>query len=125
LINEPIFGWNFSDAFFRQYLVGLGEFGMDNFSEQDKIMVWIFFFLATFVTQLLFMNVLIAIMGDTFARVQEVKERSGKKERILLIHDFIWIIDLQEEFKGSKYVLVVEQAISNSDGAANSIDNKI
>jgi len=64
--------------------------------------------MATIVTQLIFMNLLIAIMGDTFGRVQEVKERSGTKERVEMIQDFIWVLNLQEEFKEYKYVLVVE-----------------
>ena len=32
-INEPVFGFAWFDSFVRQYLVGLGEFGMDNNGE--------------------------------------------------------------------------------------------
>jgi hypothetical protein len=32
-INEEVFGTPFFDSIIRSYLVGLGEFGMDNFSE--------------------------------------------------------------------------------------------
>lgn len=31
MINQPIFGINWIDAFFRGYFVGLGEFDMENF----------------------------------------------------------------------------------------------
>ena len=69
-IIEEVFGIPWIDAFVRSYLVGLGEFGMDNYSSgEGGALVWIFFLLATFITQLLFMNLLIAIMGDTFDRV--------------------------------------------------------
>jgi hypothetical protein len=122
-INEEVFGEPLVDSFIRSYLVGLGEFGMDNFSENDKYLVWIFFILSTVITQLIFMNLLIAIMGDTFGRVQEVKERSGVRERVEMIQDFIWVLDLQEEFNEYKYVLVVEQLNSNG-GPASTIEGK-
>lgn len=108
-IDEPVFGFAWLDAFVRQYLVGLGEFGMDNFGEQDGTLVWIMFLLATLVTQLLFMNLLIAIMGDTFARVQEMKLESATKERVAMISDFMWVLDVEKEFAGMKYVLLVRQ----------------
>ena len=69
-----MFGIPYFDSFFRSYLLGLGEFDMENFGSQDAALVWTFFFLATFITQLLFMNLLIAIMGDTFGEVMNEKE---------------------------------------------------
>ena len=48
-INEEVLGLPFVDSFLRSYLVGLGEFGMDNFSEHDQYLVWIFFILATLI----------------------------------------------------------------------------
>lgn len=110
VITDEVFGIPWIDAFVRSYLIGLGEFAMDNFNEgNDGWLIWIFFLLSTFVTQLVFMNLLIAIMGDTFDRVQEVKIQAAAKEKIAMITDFVWVLDLQEEFKDSKYVLVVEQ----------------
>ena len=104
-----MFGVPWIDAFVRSYLVGLGEFDMENFSNSDGAFVWILFILATFITQLLFMNLLIAIMGDTFDRVQEMKVQAGTKEKISMITDFIWVLDMSEQFKNQKYVLIVEQ----------------
>lgn len=69
LVNQEVFGIPWIDAFVRSYMVGLGEFDMENFGEQNNGIIWFFFLLSTFVTQLLFMNLLIAIMGDTFDRV--------------------------------------------------------
>mmetsp|Transcript_26142 Transcript_26142/g.18565 ORF Transcript_26142/g.18565 Transcript_26142/m.18565 type:complete len:109 (+) Transcript_26142:1947-2273(+) len=75
------FGYPFNSVI-NQYLVGLGDFNTDNYSQENKIMIWLFFILATFITQITFMNLLIAIMGDTFDRVSEKKEESSYKERI-------------------------------------------
>ena len=69
------------------------------------------------------MNLLIAIMGDTFARVTEVMERSEAIEKTELIFDFIWVIDMQEMFQNSKYVLIVEQNSSNK-GPPNSLEGR-
>ena len=104
------------DSFVRSYLVGLGEFDMENFDAQDSTFVWLFFILSTFVTQLIFMNLLIAIMGDTFDRVQEMKVQAATKEKISMIKDFIWMLDMEEEFKNSKYILIVEQQMTTSNG---------
>ena len=65
-------------------------------------------FLATFIISIVFMNMLIAIMGETFAQVQEAAEQNGILERVSLINDFIWLIDLSKIFKGQKYIIQVK-----------------
>ena len=57
-------------------------------------------FMATFIISIVFMNMLIAIMGDTFAQVQEGAEENGILERVSLINDFIWLIDVNKIYKG-------------------------
>ena len=73
---EPIYeGYlNFQpmDAFIHAYLTGLGDFGMDTYSEEDATLVWIMFVLATIIVQIIFMNLLIAIMGESFARITAI-----------------------------------------------------
>ena len=48
--------------------------------------------MATFLTQITFLNLLIAIMGDTFDRVSEVKEQSALAEKIKIIADYIVVV---------------------------------
>ena len=72
-IISSIFGIAFLDSYVRTYLVALGEFDIDNYEGPDSALSWIFFLLATFIAQIIFMNLLIAIMGDTFDRVQDMK----------------------------------------------------
>ena len=74
--------------------MGLGEFDMDNFGAMNGSLVWLFFIFGTFIVQLIFMNLLIAIMGDSFDRVQEFKVQAATKEKIAMITDFIWVLDL-------------------------------
>lgn len=74
-------------------MVGLGEFNYDNYGGANSGLVWVFFIMATFITSITFMNLLIAIMGDTFDKVSEVKVQSAYKEKMQMIKDHLWIID--------------------------------
>lgn len=62
------------DALLHAYLTGLGDFNKDNYSEEDAVVVWMMFFFATILVQLVFMNMLIAIMGESFGRITAIQE---------------------------------------------------
>jgi hypothetical protein len=67
-----------TDAWLNQYLLGLGDFYYLPFAESEfKDLQWSYFIMATFFTQVVFLNMLIAIMGDTFDRLTEKKSRNG------------------------------------------------
>jgi len=66
----------------------------------DKYAASIMFYLATFVIAVVFMNMLVAIMGETFGSVTEQREQSGLKEQVVLINDHVWLLDLERIFKG-------------------------
>ena len=64
------YNFTFVDSIVNQYLLGLGEFQYDAFaSSPSGPLIWSLFLLSTFLTQVTFMNMLIAIMSDTFSRV--------------------------------------------------------
>lgn len=44
---------------------------MDHFDGPQVIMIYVLFFLATFLTQVTALNMIIAIMGATFDKVQD------------------------------------------------------
>ena len=60
------------------------------------------FIAATFLTQVTIFNMLIAIMGDTFGKVTEIKEQSGLREKIKILADFVWLIP--DDTTESRYV---------------------
>jgi len=60
---------------------------------------------------IVFMNMLIAIMGDTFSSVMESQEESGLQEMVSLIDDNLWVLDLEKLFKSMKYLIRISQAI--------------
>lgn len=65
----------------------------------------------------MFLNMLIAIMGETFGRVSEAKERSALMERTHLYADFMWGIKLTKELQGMRYLYVVRpnESVSTED----------
>lgn len=55
------------------YLQSLGELGFDKYNASyTPTVFWIVFFISTLLLQITLLNLLIAIMGDTFGRVLEV-----------------------------------------------------
>jgi len=55
------------DAIIAVYLIALGEFDLDGYKMGPNIhFVWLMFVACTFIILIVFMNMLIAIMGDTF-----------------------------------------------------------
>ena len=71
---ESVFDNKFVSALINQYLLALGEFGTDNFSAgSNSWIIWLLFIGATFLSQITILNMLIAIMGDTFDSVSENK----------------------------------------------------
>jgi hypothetical protein len=97
-----ITGYEFIDSILDVYLMGaLGAFEPSTYQNGYGSRFAIpMLFLATFIISIVFMNMLIAIMGETFAQVQESSEENGLLERVSLINDFIWLIDLRKIFKG-------------------------
>ena len=99
------------DILINQYLLALGEFNFDGFdSHENNAMVWSIFVLATFFTQITMLNMLIAIMGDTFDKITENKRMHATKTQLSLMEDnvgnfkrssnqnfFMYIINVQEE----------------------------
>ena len=67
---------------------------MENFKSgsPNLVLVITLFMIATFISSITILNMLVAIMGDTFGKVTEIKEQSGLKEKIDILADYVWII---------------------------------
>lgn len=70
------------------WLLGLGEFDLGDTEEDtyaagpNVVLCWIMFIMASFLVLTVFMNMLIAIMGETFSQVTERYEESGLSEQL-------------------------------------------
>ena len=62
------------DATMNQYMLLLGDFDLENFNLYGRDShVWVLFIFMTFILQIVYLNILIAIMGDTFDKTQEIQ----------------------------------------------------
>ena len=116
-IYSDLVGFAPADAMIHAYLTGLGEFGMDNYSEGDATATWIMFFAATVIVQLVFMNLLIAIMGESFARVTAIMQQSTYKELCSIMEDHIWLQKIDEIFASKRHILWLTPDTSTSGGS--------
>ena len=104
------------DILFNQYLLALGEFNMDGFDESpQKVICYLFFMSATFITQITMLNMLIAIMGDTFGRIIEAKEVNAMKTKIELMEDLSMVINSKSKKEEDRVFLFVVQPEVNAD----------
>jgi len=101
-------GYPILDSVIAIYQFALGDFHYSGFmGSQYDVLLWGFFILCTFLMIIVFMNMIIAIMGNTFGNVMDAQYENAMNENIGLIYDHIWLIDLKEEFKDVKYIIRV------------------
>mgnify|MGYP003945086551 CR=1 FL=1 len=103
------------DVLISIYMLGaLGDFDNEIYrTGYDAYPAMAMFILATFIIQVVFMNMLIAIMGETFGTVTEESEESGLSEQVTIIADHAWLIDLKKVFKNQKYIIRVKPSSSS------------
>ena len=118
MLYADIFGWRVLSTLLNQYMLSLGEFDTEAYqSDGEDIVVWTIFIATTFITQITFLNMLIAVMGDTFDRVSEVKEQSALAEKIQILADYV-IIVRRESIKTNdlnKFIFAVKPKSMGSD----------
>ena len=83
---------------------------MDNFANQPQsYLCYIFFVMATFITQLTMLNMLIAIMGDTFERVIENRDVNATRTKLELMSDLVSTLQQTTEEEETKYFMFIAQ----------------
>ena len=87
------------NVFENQYELGLGEFKTEEISngDTDVILCYILFILATFFVQIVFVNMLIAIMGESFSEALEEKEYNGRVTRLGIMASFSGLIEIPND----------------------------
>mmetsp|Transcript_23091 Transcript_23091/g.22502 ORF Transcript_23091/g.22502 Transcript_23091/m.22502 type:complete len:93 (+) Transcript_23091:1360-1638(+) len=75
------------------YLLPLGEYDFDAFSDINIEISWFIFFLGTFIMNIMLLNLLISIISDTFARIKESYDVIMYKDMLGVINEnrlFYW-----------------------------------
>ena len=70
------------NSFIMTYTLGMGEFATDNYQGTNVNLIWGVWFIGTFLIQITFLNMLIAIMANTFDKVMDSRALAALKERI-------------------------------------------
>ena len=84
-----IFEGSYGGAVIYTYMQALGELGYDGFGgSQFPELYWGIFSMSTILLTITMLNLLIAIMGDTFERVQEVAHEAQAKEICSFIEEY-------------------------------------
>ena len=116
-IIQPIFEQFLIDSIINQYLLMLGEFHMDGFKfHANAALLYIFFISTTFISQITFLNMLIAIMGDTFDRVIDQRPTYSLKNKLMLMAAMKSMIRSRRlEDESKVFIYVIQPANRNED----------
>ena len=96
------------------YLLSNGEYDFENFSARDnegsestKIVLWLLFLGATFLLQIVFMNMLVALMTDVYTEINDKESQSTMREYINLLNDYRNFLDYFDLGLKANYIFVV------------------
>ena len=85
VIKDPFAFW-LPNVMINQYMLALGEFEFDGFEEGSQAtFCYVLFILATFFSQITQLNMLIAIMSNTFEKVMENRELHAIQTKLELM----------------------------------------
>ena len=107
------------DSFFTQYLLMLGEFeilsnpGKETYPQISQNLIWLYFLGATFMTQIVFFNVLVAVIGEAYSEKWARKDLYALQQRTSIFGDYIK--NLKTTLPNDKFLYVIRpQVIQNN-----------
>ena len=133
------------NALMKEWLLGLGEFETGEFNGDSQenynvynqkdysnfvqFLLWAYFLAGTLLTQIILMNTLIAILGDTYEKITEKKQLYSLTQRTKLYANYITYIKFNPVVE-QKYLYVIRPQPDDDDnqqweGAVTSIKNRI
>lgn len=115
-VMPNVFGHFLFDSLWNQYMLSLGEFGMDGFDDHPQMLLcYLIFIAATFLTQITFLNMLVALMSDTFERVIEQKALFALMTKLNFMSDYTSVIKTNEKKHSKNYLFVVRSKLDAKD----------
>ena len=103
------------NAFFTwTYMIGMGEYDTEYEDYEAPGTLWVFFLLTTIIINIVMLNLLIAVVSEAYANINESKEKANNYERISLISENAKLIsdELRASQAGPLQFLVVATASS-------------
>jgi hypothetical protein len=103
-------------AFFWAWNIGLGLSGTESFMMSSGIIrhsLMMLFLVSTFIINVLLLNLLIAIMGDTFSQQSSITEQLLIKDHLQFIIDSWYLAPLSFKEKDKQYLIVAYNSTMN------------
>jgi hypothetical protein len=73
------------------------------------VLAWVIFFLASLFVVIVILNLLIAIMGDTFGRVLENITNLNTREKVMMIAENEFVFNRKDLFKDCQCLVIIQE----------------
>jgi hypothetical protein len=85
-----------------------GNFSVENFENfgSQQWILWMIYVSLVLVLSLVMLNMIIAIMGDTYAQVMQIQKEERIKAKCRLIHENEFIFARYRLFKDYRYIIM-------------------
>lgn len=103
---------NFALAIMWTWNNGTGNFDTDGFDELTgniSYLVYCIWLLCTFMILIVFLNLLIAVLSDSFDKIQETLQNNLYKEMAIMMSENEVFINRKSVFKGVKYLFIIRK----------------
>ncbi|CAI2365026.1 unnamed protein product [Moneuplotes crassus] len=114
--EEMFTGQTFWRAFIYSYRQAMGDFDTDAYEDDDKYYLFFIWFLNTMITLIIILNLLIAIMGDAFDKVQDTLENNTLKEFASTMIENEFLLNRARLFSSAKYIIVIQEEKADESG---------
>ncbi len=86
-----------------------------NIDSNMQILVWIFYFSATFILVIIMLNLLIAFIGDSYEKIIALERENWNFERTNILYDIDIFLGLQKINQINKKYVFVSRIKGNSN----------
>lgn len=101
------FGNEVLDSIMTEYELALGEFRSDDFeNNHGRVLLWTYFFIATLLTQIILINSLISILGETYSKIADNRNMYAIIQRTRIYSDLLQHIK-SEPYLRKRFLYVV------------------
>ena len=93
-------------SFIYSLRIAVGDFEMDEFPDKNNTIVIILWFVSSVLNMIIFLNMIISVMEDTFDKIQESEERL-RLEKAFFIDHYEYLINRSKQEK-NRYIIVIQ-----------------
>eukprot|EP00347_Sterkiella_histriomuscorum_P017370 403349643 len=126
--NTSQFVGSYVESVTFTYRMVLGDFDTSNFGQVALPYVWILFILCTVFNMIIMLNLLVAIISESFARINEVSTQASYQEKAGMIAENDYLIPESRKRKfcpANKYLLIATDVEAEMKEKGDDLDYKL